>query len=76
MTNQTPPSSSQGPAPDQILVCFCHGVTEAEIRKAIAEGARTIADIQAKTLASTGCGGCGGEVERILEEMLGSKAAP
>jgi NAD(P)H-nitrite reductase large subunit len=66
-------NTPQSPATAQdleMLVCFCHGVSEAEIRKAIAEGARTIAEIQAKTLASTGCGGCGCEVERILNEVL------
>jgi NAD(P)H-nitrite reductase large subunit len=57
---------------DEMLICFCHGVPESEIRKAIREGARTIADIQARTLASTGCGGCSSEVERILAEMLAS----
>ena len=53
---------------EEPLVCFCHGVTEAEIRKAIAEGATSLAAVQAKTLASTGCGGCTCEVERLLEE--------
>ncbi len=59
------------PKPQEMLICFCHGVPEDEIRQAIREGARTIKEIQAKTLASTGCGGCACEVERILEEMLG-----
>ncbi|MEW6056792.1 MAG: (2Fe-2S)-binding protein [Bdellovibrionota bacterium] len=66
--------SGGGISPDEMLICFCHGITEAEIRAAIKEGARTVAEIQAKTLASTGCGGCMPEVERILEEVLGSGA--
>ncbi len=52
------------------LICFCHGVPESEIRKAILEGADTIEKIQHKTLASTGCGGCGCELERLLAEIL------
>ncbi len=68
-------SSNAAPKPSaEPLICFCHGVPESEIRKAIAEGARTIPEIQAKTLASTGCGGCGCEVERILEECLAEQA--
>ena len=56
------------------LICFCHGVLETEIRKAIAEGANTVAEVQEKTRASTGCGGCMPEVERLIAEMLHSKA--
>jgi NAD(P)H-nitrite reductase large subunit len=58
------------PASEEILVCFCHGVLEAEIRQAIADGATTLAEIQAKTRASTGCGGCMPEVERLLAAAL------
>lgn len=56
--------------PTEDLVCFCHGVLESEIRKAIAEGAKTVAEVQEKTRASTGCGGCMPEVERLIVEML------
>ncbi|MBI3557331.1 MAG: (2Fe-2S)-binding protein [Deltaproteobacteria bacterium] len=55
------------------LICFCHGVLETEIRKAIAAGAATVAAVQEKTRASTGCGGCMPEVERLIAEMLQSK---
>lgn len=55
-------------------VCFCHGVLEDEIRKAIAQGAKTLLDVQKATRASTGCGGCTPEVERILAEMLAKSA--
>ena len=70
-------NSAEAPkkAPELQLVCFCHGVPESEIRKVIVEGARTIAEIQAKTLASTGCGGCACEVERILDEMNAAKSS-
>lgn len=70
---EEPTSRMSSPTESEMLICFCHGVTESEIRKAIAEGAHTIAEIQAKTLASTGCGGCACEVERILEEVLKGK---
>jgi assimilatory nitrate reductase electron transfer subunit len=61
------------PGDCDMLICFCHGVPEAEIRKAIEEGARTVAEIQARTRASTGCGGCRPEVERLLAELLERK---
>ena len=58
------------PESEEVLVCFCHGVLAAEIRQAILNGAKTVTEIQAKTRASTGCGGCFSEVERLLAEAL------
>ena len=55
------------------LVCFCHCVARSAILKAIEEGATTLGDIQDKTLASTGCGGCEPEVSDMLE-AAGHKA--
>jgi NAD(P)H-nitrite reductase large subunit len=57
-----------------MIVCFCHGVIDGEIREAIRQGANTLALIKEKTRASTGCGGCTCEVERILSEMLTKSA--
>lgn len=51
------------------LVCFCHHVTRRQINEAIQQGAKTIAEIQDKTLASTGCGGCQVDVEEILSQV-------
>lgn len=51
-------------------VCFCHGVSEEEIRVAIRKGADTVQKIRDATKANTGCGGCLCEVERILAEEL------
>lgn len=58
-----------GMTEEEALVCFCHGVCEAEIRQAIEQGARTLEEVRAKTRASTGCGGCTTEVERLLAEL-------
>lgn len=58
------------PAGGTHLICFCHGVSDAEIRAAIRAGATTIEAIQSETRASTGCGGCHPEVEAILKEEL------
>ncbi len=59
--------------PDDCLVCFCHQVTVAEVKAAIAKGAKTVSAIQDETLASTGCGGCRVDVEMILESTLKGK---
>lgn len=55
---------------DEVLVCFCHGIPESEIREAIANGAKCLQDIKDMTKASTGCGGCTSECERILASSL------
>lgn len=52
---------------DERTVCFCHNVSAKALKEAIRAGARTHADLQAATRASTGCGGCEFEVLDILE---------
>ncbi len=49
-------------------ICFCHAVSEADIRTAIRGGARTHEEIQAQTCASTGCTGCTEDVLAILAD--------
>ena len=36
-------------APDEAMVCFCSGVTKGQIKSAIENGARSLADIKAAT---------------------------
>ena len=58
---------------DDVLICRCEEVTVGDIRKAIAEGARTVDGIKRVTRAGKGlCQGrtCRGLVERILCEEL------
>ena len=58
-------------APDSdTIVCFCYSITRGEIREAIRNGAKTIEEIRAQTLANTGCGGCEWEVQELLEQEL------
>jgi bacterioferritin-associated ferredoxin len=51
-------------------VCLCKGVTDREIRAAIAAGARTPVEISARCRAGTGCGGCQPEVCRLLDDFF------
>jgi ferredoxin-nitrate reductase len=49
------------------LVCSCHRVTAGEIEAAIvARSLTTLAGVARATHASTGCGGCAGEIESLL----------
>ncbi len=39
-------------------VCDCRRVTNTQIEEAVKNGAATFDEVQAKTFAGTGCGGC------------------
>ena len=56
-------------------VCFCHNVPLQALLQAIEDGARTLEEIQQKTKASTGCGGCESDVLEILADWLARHAA-
>ncbi|PSL08315.1 assimilatory nitrate reductase electron transfer subunit [Haloactinopolyspora alba] len=52
--------------PDEHTVCRCNGVSCGQIRAAAADGAGTVADVATTTRATTGCGGCRGDVAAVL----------
>jgi NAD(P)H-nitrite reductase large subunit len=54
----------------ETTICFCHNVRLGTLLKAIEEGAQTVEQIQEKTKASTGCGGCESEVLEIITETV------
>ncbi|MBN1425730.1 Fe-S cluster assembly protein NifU [Candidatus Fermentibacteria bacterium] len=57
------------------VVCTCFGVTEAEIERVVRENGLTTAEqVTHYTKAGGGCGGCVGEIERIISRITG--AAP
>jgi NAD(P)H-nitrite reductase large subunit len=64
----TPPDPNL--TPEETRICFCYGVSEAQIREAIRAGARSIDAVRSDTCANTGCGGCQMDVEAILEDEL------
>jgi bacterioferritin-associated ferredoxin len=47
-----------------MYVCICHGVTERELRDAIADGAHTEESVGVRCGAGTSCGTC---LERICD---------
>lgn len=63
--------------PDDAVVCGCKGITKKTIVDAVkAKGLFTRDDIKRETGASTSCGGCAGQIDRILEEVLGAAFQP
>ncbi len=51
-----------------MLVCSCHAVDEAEICRAISDGAMNEHEIGDRTSAGTNCGGCFDRICQLLGE--------
>lgn len=48
------------------FICRCNKITEEIIIKSILNGANNLSLIKALTKASTSCGGCESEIEKII----------
>jgi len=56
------------------VVCNCFGVTESEIARVIRENnLTTVEQVTNYCKAGGGCGGCAGEIEKIIEKIQGDK---
>jgi NifU-like protein len=57
------------------IVCTCFGVTEKEIERIIRENdLTTVEQVTNYCKAGGGCGGCHGEIEKIIEKIQSDKA--
>ena len=57
------------------VVCTCFGVTEKEIERVIKDNdLTTVEQVTNYCKAGGGCGGCKGEIEKIIQRIQGSKA--
>ncbi len=56
------------------VVCTCFGVTENEIERVITENnLTTVEEVTNYCKAGGGCGGCKGEIEKIIQRVQGEK---
>ena len=56
------------------VVCTCFGVTDREIERVIHENnLTTVEEVTNYCKAGGGCGGCKGEIEKIIEKIQGDK---
>ncbi|MBN1973381.1 MAG: Fe-S cluster assembly protein NifU [Sedimentisphaerales bacterium] len=56
------------------VVCTCFGVTDKEIERVIRENnLSTVEDVTNYCKAGGGCGGCKGEIEKIIQNVQGEK---
>jgi len=57
------------------IVCTCFGVTDKEIERVIRENdLTTVEQVTNYCKAGGGCGGCKGEIEKIIERVQGERA--
>ena len=50
-----------------MFTCICRAVTDNQIRAAIVLGASTVDAVARETRASTGCGGCRGKIQDMID---------
>ena len=56
------------------IVCTCFGVTDKEIERVISENnLTTVEEVTNYCKAGGGCGGCQGEIEKIIQKIQGDK---
>lgn len=56
------------------LVCLCEGVSERKVRRAVEQGAASVAEIGEHCGAGTNCFGCHPTLEDVLHECRVSLA--
>jgi assimilatory nitrate reductase electron transfer subunit len=61
------PAGSPTAMPAGATVCRCNGVTKADVVAAWEGGAAQVDDVAARTRAGTGCGGCRGVIQGLLD---------
>jgi bacterioferritin-associated ferredoxin len=59
-----------------MYICLCNAVTDGDIRRAVADGVRSFAELQARTGCSDCCGCCEPEARATLESALTQVAFP
>ncbi len=73
-----PATIAQSPTalPGRATICQCNGVTKASICAAWQDGARGVAEVVARTRATTGCGTCRDAVEGIVAWLAAADTEP
>ncbi len=49
-----------------MYICLCHGFTDTQVKRAVADGRRSMSDIYASLGGKPRCGKCVGEVRAIV----------
>ncbi|WP_026550692.1 FAD-dependent oxidoreductase [Arthrobacter sp. Br18] len=63
------------PAGDSTL-CRCAGIRRDVVEQSVAAGCATVGEVSSNTRAGSGCGGCHGDIRRIIEQHFAVAAVP
>ena len=58
-----------------MYVCLCKGITDSQIRAAVADGASSLREVHRSLGVASQCGKCGTFARDIVRESLGNLAA-
>ncbi len=56
-----------------MYVCLCNAITDKTIRQAVAEGVRSLSELNHRTGCAGACGSCAELAEQVLREELGRR---
>ncbi|CUS48437.1 MAG: bacteroferritin-associated ferredoxin [Idiomarinaceae bacterium HL-53] len=59
-----------------MYVCLCKGVTDGDIKNAVASGCRSLRELKRETGLATQCGKCSCHARDILHEELHTQCTP
>ncbi|TNY25949.1 (2Fe-2S)-binding protein [Fulvimonas soli] len=57
-----------------MYICLCNAVTDHDIRRAVADGTRSFAELQGRTGCSDCCGTCESEARACFDRAVGQTA--
>lgn len=60
------PASLPQPGPTPVYICLCHGFTDKQVKRAVADGRRSMSEIYASLGGKPRCGKCVSEVRAIV----------
>jgi len=73
---ETGGEKTEPPEKEGRVVCTCFNITEKEIEHAVRENSlTTLEDVTNFTKAGGACGGCHGEIQKIIDRIIGKEAA-
>lgn len=58
-----------------MYVCLCHGVTDGQIREAVAQGTRSMRELRRELGLCGSCGRCGPHAREVLTEATADISA-
>ncbi|GAA5215734.1 (2Fe-2S)-binding protein [Corallincola platygyrae] len=57
-----------------MFVCICHGITDTQLKQAVADGAERLADVKRSLGVATQCGNCACKAKQVIQVALDDQA--